>query len=296
MADTLSAGESLSVGQSIQSQNRRFSLIMQADGNLVLYQGAPSIESAIWSAQTAGLDPLRRPTRLVVQEDGNVVLLSNFDNPAWDSATNGARGASLVLQDDGNLVIYGQADGFNAYNAYGAAQDAVVWASNTTLLEADPQVAEGDFPLWVDTGEVEVAWAKRMRTWGHLYRNGLFRAITFTKNDHYGAGLRGQVLVVCVDGAGRAIWVSQVFHCPTRCSIFDWSCASYGSTLLSEDFPEEVGRLSVRLDVYQTDTQVFGDLRISLCNAIKAAQPMFVAAGGMYAELGKKVGEVLQCE
>jgi hypothetical protein len=161
MADTLSAGESLSVGNSIQSQNRRFSLVLEADGNLVLYQGPPSIESAIWSTQTGGIDVLWRPTRLVMQEDGNLVLYSNYDIPAWDSATNGARGARLVLQDDGNLVIYGQADGLYAYIAGGAAQDAVVWASKTTVPEEDPLAAEIG-ALWFDTGDVEVVGGKWM--------------------------------------------------------------------------------------------------------------------------------------
>ncbi|MCG7216336.1 hypothetical protein [Paenibacillus mucilaginosus] len=47
--DTLFVGEQLAAGQSLQSQNGRFNLVMQTDGNLVLYRdhGIP-----IWSVKT----------------------------------------------------------------------------------------------------------------------------------------------------------------------------------------------------------------------------------------------------
>jgi hypothetical protein len=293
--DTLNAGESLGVNQSIQFENRQFSLSLQPDGNMVLYQGAPSIDSAIWSTQTAGLEALRRPTRATLQDDGNFVLYSDFDDPAWDSGTSDiGGGARLVLQNDGNLVIYGQPDGFGAYYgaADGAAANPVVWASNTAVLAA-PQEAS---PVYVDTGEQNVAWGKWMRTWGYLYRSGKLQLNTFTRNDNWWAGLRGRVLVEYVDAAGRAIWVSQIFECPTRCSVPDFSCASYGTTWLTEDVPQEVGQLTIRLDVYQADTDVFIDMRQRICVSVKALQPVLVATGqAELAALAGVIERVLQC-
>ena len=49
--DTLDAGESLESGQALTSANGRYTLVMQTDGNLVLYRrdGVP-----VWESGTAG--------------------------------------------------------------------------------------------------------------------------------------------------------------------------------------------------------------------------------------------------
>ncbi|WP_330331334.1 hypothetical protein OHS33_17410 [Streptomyces sp. NBC_00536] len=51
-------------------------------------------------------------TRLIMQDDGNLVLYRGFSNPAtqkatWASNTAGC-GEKAVMQTDGNLVVYGQ--------------------------------------------------------------------------------------------------------------------------------------------------------------------------------------------
>lgn len=51
-------------------------------------------------------------TRLIMQNDGNLVVYRGFDNPAtqsvrWASNTDGC-GEKAVMQTDGNLVVYGQ--------------------------------------------------------------------------------------------------------------------------------------------------------------------------------------------
>ena len=61
----------------------------------------------IWSSGTAGY----RVYRTVMQFDGNLVIYSGAPdttlgkNAIWASNTNGNEGARLILQDDGNLVI-----------------------------------------------------------------------------------------------------------------------------------------------------------------------------------------------
>lgn len=101
-------------GDKITSRDGRFTLVYQADGNLVLYQG----ETAIWDTETYiggnnggkyGYDA----GFLRFQDDGNLVIYHRYlqtpgaDTAVWSSGTSRNRGYTLDLQDDGNLVIYG---------------------------------------------------------------------------------------------------------------------------------------------------------------------------------------------
>ncbi len=108
-SNILQAGQNLMAGQQVVSQDGRYRLIMQTDGNLVLY----SPNRPIWWTGTNG----KPANRLSVQTDGNMVLYG----PAtyyWASWTNGRGNVTLVVQDDGNLVLYD-------------AQNRPVWNSRT---------------------------------------------------------------------------------------------------------------------------------------------------------------------
>lgn len=88
---------SLSAGQSIRSQNLRHELLVQGDGNLVLYtEGRPT-----WATYTLGV----AHPRLVMQGDGNLVLYGQ-NRVGWANMRVGRGPSTLVLQDDGNLVSY----------------------------------------------------------------------------------------------------------------------------------------------------------------------------------------------
>ena len=97
--DKLNSGESLRRGDSLTSANGRYKLLMQKDGNLVLY--GPG-NRPTWATNTAG----RPVERCTMQRDGNLVLYLRHDEPIWDSGTNVHPGSFLLLQNDGNLVIY----------------------------------------------------------------------------------------------------------------------------------------------------------------------------------------------
>lgn len=98
----------LTTNQFIQSADGRFKLIMQGDGNLVLYFGA----SALWvSPGTYGTT-----NTASFQTDGNLVVYGP-SGPRWASSTY-APGAELSLQNDGNLVVY-------------AMDGTMAWQSNT---------------------------------------------------------------------------------------------------------------------------------------------------------------------
>jgi len=101
-SDTLSAGQTIpSSVQSLQSNNGHYQAVLQSNGNLtVLNEGTP-----IWSS-TGG----QPGDYLIMQEDGNLVIYSPPGPPGhalWASNTPGiGQGAYLVMQSDGDLVIY----------------------------------------------------------------------------------------------------------------------------------------------------------------------------------------------
>jgi hypothetical protein len=83
--------------QSLRSTNG-YHLILQSDGNLVLY----SKNRALWSAQTNG-----KPSAFVaMQGDGNLVIYDKGLHPLWSSGTAGQGKSTMYMQEDGNLVIY----------------------------------------------------------------------------------------------------------------------------------------------------------------------------------------------
>lgn len=99
MADRLNPNESLPIGSSITSQDGRFALNMQGDGNLVLY--GPNGKYR-WDSATHG----QSVTQTVMQGDGNFVIYGP-GGALWSSGTYGNPGAWMIVQNDGNLVIYG---------------------------------------------------------------------------------------------------------------------------------------------------------------------------------------------
>lgn len=82
----------------LKSEDRRYTLDFQKDGNLVLKDG----NHLIWDTKTFD----RRPKNLVFQKDGNLVIYDFDDRPIWASDSNNRHGDCLFLKNDGNLVIY----------------------------------------------------------------------------------------------------------------------------------------------------------------------------------------------
>lgn len=111
VAGSLPAGQSLTTNQSLLSLNGGYKLILQTDGNLVLYNASNAVR---WSSGTTG----KGGVRLSMQGDGNLVLYTAANAPVWVSNTAGKGGTRLVLSDLGNLAIL---------NASGVA----VWSTNT---------------------------------------------------------------------------------------------------------------------------------------------------------------------
>jgi hypothetical protein len=117
--DRLQPNQQLNVNDQLVSNNGLVNLVMQGDGNLVLYRA--QFGRALWSSNTWG----KPVNHAVMQGDGNLVAYSAAGDHYWDTGTSGHPGASVVLQDDGNLVVYD-----NANNQ--------LWASNTVQDFSSP--------------------------------------------------------------------------------------------------------------------------------------------------------------
>ena len=95
--DTMGTNRVLRRGMSLHSANGQYTLVLQAsDGNFVLY--APG-GRALWASGRAA-------DFVVMQSDGNLVGYLNNGKPTWATNTAGSGGSRLVVQNDGNVVIY----------------------------------------------------------------------------------------------------------------------------------------------------------------------------------------------
>ena len=126
----LAENQSLQPGQCVVSPNillnqtglgqaAGYFLILQNDGNLVLYNYANG--QAVWASGTSG----QTVTNCVMQNDGNLVIYGP-SGAIWASNTAGDPDSILEVQDDGNTVIYQpqpQSDGTNKLVA--------VWSTNS---------------------------------------------------------------------------------------------------------------------------------------------------------------------
>lgn len=90
-------GQCLHFNDRLKSINGCFELIMQEDGNLVLYKKT----EPIWSSKTY----LTCSYKACYQSDGNLVVSNCKKKATWVAGTF-AGGLYTELQDDGNLVLY----------------------------------------------------------------------------------------------------------------------------------------------------------------------------------------------
>ena len=89
-------------GQSICSRNDSYRLVLQTDGNLVLYRGLTDDE-VVWTANTLNAE------RMSLQEDGNLVVYDVDQSPLWSTGTHIAAYSNqtfrLVVSELGYVYI-----------------------------------------------------------------------------------------------------------------------------------------------------------------------------------------------
>lgn len=99
-ADTLVVGQSMTLGQYLESNNAGYRFYFQTDGNLVVRR--QSDQKALWASGSNG----DGGTRLTLQSDGNLVLSASGGAVVWSTGTSNAAANRLTMQGDGNLVLY----------------------------------------------------------------------------------------------------------------------------------------------------------------------------------------------
>ncbi|MFL5606687.1 MAG: hypothetical protein ACJ8AD_09595 [Gemmatimonadaceae bacterium] len=119
--NTLTSGQQLGINADLVSDNGLVRLLMQADGNLVLYRTL--FRLPLWASNTVG----KAVDHVEMRADGNLVALSAAGAVLWETATSGNPGATARLQDDGNFVVYDSA---------GVAR----WETNTTPNFSAPAI------------------------------------------------------------------------------------------------------------------------------------------------------------
>ncbi len=114
MGDVMKAGDHLNAGGRLTAPNGKSFVIMQGDGNLVVYEVFNGREFPVWASNTMGSGG----TMAALQTDGNFVVYRPDGRPVWASNTFTREEIHIRMQDDGNLVIY-------------TAAGRPIWASNT---------------------------------------------------------------------------------------------------------------------------------------------------------------------
>ncbi|MEU9480405.1 hypothetical protein [Streptomyces sp. NPDC048191] len=114
---TIASGTTLRAGWWTQGPYTR--LVMQGDGNLVMYRLRDG--AAIWSTHTQG----HPGATAVMQTDGNFVVYDAAHVALWSTHTQGNSGAYAVMQNDGNLVGY--------TSTGGPGKGGALWATGTNI-------------------------------------------------------------------------------------------------------------------------------------------------------------------
>lgn len=94
MNGRLNKGETLVKGQGIFSKNGKWLLVLQLDGNLLLYNN----QVPIWSSST------ETGSRFVMEENGNVILYDDQGKVLFSTSTN--NGQHFELLNTGFMVVY----------------------------------------------------------------------------------------------------------------------------------------------------------------------------------------------
>lgn len=131
-SESLKSGEMLLRNNFLRSPSGRFKLEMQGDGNLVVYDGT----EPIWASNTTWPYP---GVRVTMQQDGNFVMLADYNKVSWETrtASKGNAGAALTLRDNGNVTI--DVNGRRVWTSWSARRTApvrlkVLCAKSTTVF------------------------------------------------------------------------------------------------------------------------------------------------------------------
>lgn len=117
--EDLLPNQTLQPNQFLESSNGKYQLLMQGDGNLVLYE---NYSVAVWDTGTTNAGACK----FVSQGDGNAVLYDTDNQPVWHSGTFNSGECRLLVQNDGNIVLYNNDTGTAVWDS-GVPGDRPWW-------------------------------------------------------------------------------------------------------------------------------------------------------------------------
>jgi len=121
---TLSANKVMRTNDMLVSNNGKYRMIVQSDGNVVVYLG----KKPVYSTGTFG----HGKTHLLLGPKGNLVIRNAKGKDIWASKTKGKGVSKLVLSDKGTLILY-------------TPKNRVIWTSKAGLTT--PPVDKNAFYL-----------------------------------------------------------------------------------------------------------------------------------------------------
>lgn len=97
-ATNIPSGVNLDSNQIIYTEDNKYFLAMQGDGNLVYYRANGTVRWNLGSQNNPG-------AWAAMQGDGNFVVYTAGGGHIWNAGTQGNPGAYLSIQGDGNIVV-----------------------------------------------------------------------------------------------------------------------------------------------------------------------------------------------
>ncbi len=194
----LPSGQTLNPGDRMVSGGSAYTLIMQGDGNAVIYNTS---NQALWNSAT-----FQAGSRLVMQGDGNAVIYNTSNQALWNSATYGNPGSQLVLQADGNLVTY-NASSQPTWSRYTGKIYTNTLFSGQILYPGDRMVSSDSVYRLIMQGDGNLV----------LY-NASNQAVWNTATFYPGSRLvmQGDGNLVLYNASNQAVWNTATFYPGSR--------------------------------------------------------------------------------
>ncbi len=183
---TMTPGTILKAKQYIHSGNNAYHLIMQEDGNFVLYDYFAG--KALWNSNTRGAG-----NWAVMQTDGNMVVYNAANKPLWASGTAAKPSSYLSVQDDGNMVIYTPLR--PTWSTKTATTSFNVSQSGSGIIASGQQLYAGNA---VSSGNG--TYSLIMQGDGNLVLYNVARGIALWDTKTYGTGMSGIKVKLQTDG------------------------------------------------------------------------------------------------
>uniref|UniRef100_A0A3Q0S7M2 Bulb-type lectin domain-containing protein n=1 Tax=Amphilophus citrinellus TaxID=61819 RepID=A0A3Q0S7M2_AMPCI len=95
----ISTDQELYQGDYLVSENGNYKAVFQEDGNFVIYGWSP-----VWNTATCG----KKPHRILLQGDTNLVMYTDDDTPVWATGNHDFHDNSrmrLTLTNQGHLIV-----------------------------------------------------------------------------------------------------------------------------------------------------------------------------------------------